>query len=256
MYKILLIGILFLFFSISCQEETIAPENNDPVITSITAFPQQVQFSDSFIVITEAYDIDGDSLFYDWSCTSGASIKGAPKWSPFELSNTKNNTRVFYAPDSLSNQIDSIRVFCNVRDRKGGGVSGWTYVGIKTSNYKSKYDFTFISFTEFPDFQSNDSIFYAWTGDLHAIGDFDTTKISKKLDSLFTVLLEDSLPLARGWYQPNDTHCGDLTVPVGPVLVIELNTPTQKISEYPFIHIDYNPFDNCENLKYRKYVFD
>lgn len=255
MYKILLIGISFLFFSISCEKETTGPKNNDPVISSMTAFPDHVQSSDSFIVITEAYDIDGDSLFYDWSCTNGASIKGAPSWSPFELSNTKDNNRIFYAPDSLSNQIDSIRVFCNVRDRKGGGILGWTYVEIGTPKYKSKYSFTFIHFAEFPDFQANDSIFYVWSGGQHAIGDFDTTKISEKLDSLFTVLLEDSLPLASGWYQPNDTHCGDLTVPVGPVLVIELNTPTQKISEYPFIHIDYNPFDSCENLRYRKYIF-
>jgi hypothetical protein len=255
MFKILSIGILFLFFSISCQEETTAPENNDPVISSITAFPVQVQLSDSFIVITEAYDIDRDSLFYDWSCTSGASIKGAPTWSPFQLSNTKNNTRIFYAPDSVSNQIDSIRVDCHVRDGKGGGISGWIYVGIKKPKYKSKYNFTFIPFTEFPDFQANDSIFYAWIGDLHAIGDFDTTKISQKLDSLFTILFEDSVPLARGWYQPNDTHCGDLTWPPGPKLVIELGKPTQRIREYPFILIDYNPFDNCENLRYRKYIF-
>ena len=256
MYKILLIGILFLFFSISCQEETTAPENNDPVISSMTAFPEQVELSDSFIVITEAYDIDGDSLFYDWSCTSGASIKGAPAWSPFELSNTKDNNRIFYAPDSVSNQIDSIRVFCHIRDGKGGGISGWIFVGIKTPKYKSKYNFKFITFTEFPDFQANDSIFYAWAADRHAIGDFDTTKISKKLDSLFTILLQDSIPVARWWYQPNDTHCDDLPWPPVPKLVVELAVPTQRILEYPFYYIEHNPFDDCGNLRYRKYIFD
>ena len=131
MHRIVLIGMLFSLFTLSCEKDTTGPKNNDPVISSLSAFPTKVQLSDSFIVICEAYDVDGDSLFYDWSCTSGASIKGTPTWSPFELSNTIENNRIFYAPDSLNSQIDSIRVFCHVRDGRGGGITDWVFISIK-----------------------------------------------------------------------------------------------------------------------------
>ena len=127
MDKILLISFLFLILTFACDDIT-NPKNNDPVIYSLTSFPNEVQFSDSFIVFCDAHDIDGDSLFYDWSCTSGASIKGASKSVPFELSNTKKNNRVFYAPDSLVVQQDSIRVFCDVRDGKGGAKAAWVFI--------------------------------------------------------------------------------------------------------------------------------
>lgn len=113
----------------SCKNETsTAPVNRSPVITSLYAFPGHVQSSDSFVVVCSAYEPDGDSLFYDWSCTSGASIKGAHPPGSFTLFHTRENARVFYAPDSLHTSQDSIRVDVHVRDGKGGGVSNWLFV--------------------------------------------------------------------------------------------------------------------------------
>ena len=108
-------------------EKTAGPVNNDPVIMSVHAFPSWVAPSDSFAVFCSAYEPDGDSLFYDWSCTSG-SVQGAPRHTPYQLFNTTENVRVFYAPDWSA--VDSIRVFVHVRDGKGGGVSGWAFIGL------------------------------------------------------------------------------------------------------------------------------
>lgn len=138
--------VLFLLISLSgCNEESTSPENNDPVITSLFAFPSLVQLSDSFAVVCSAYNPDGDSLFYDWSCTSGARISGAHPGSPFILYHTRENIRVFYAPDSLLDQNDSIRIDCHVRDGKGGGTSAWIYVGIDQNSSRLQIRFKNIS---------------------------------------------------------------------------------------------------------------
>ena len=110
------------------NETTIAPVNHNPVIASIYAFPSHVQSSDSFVVVCSAYEPDGDSLFYDWFCTSGASIQGAYPPGSFSLYHTRENARIFYAPDSLHNTQDSIRVDVDVRDGKGGGAGKWLFV--------------------------------------------------------------------------------------------------------------------------------
>ena len=132
--KIILTKYIFfslLFISIiGCNEESVTPKNNPPVITSINVFPSSVQLSDSFAVVCSAYEPDGDSLFYDWFCTSGAKIKGADNIVPWILYHTKENIRIFYSPDSVSNQIDSIRIDCNVRDGKGESKSTHIFVGI------------------------------------------------------------------------------------------------------------------------------
>lgn len=111
------------------DEETTAPINNDPVITAVRAFPNLVAPADSFAVFCLAYEPDGDSLFYDWSCTSGASVQGSDSRTPGLLNHTRENVRIFYAPDSYNGQ-DSIRVDVHVRDYNGGGVSAWLLVGL------------------------------------------------------------------------------------------------------------------------------
>ena len=130
MYKILFVILLFTGI-LACEKDLTSSRNNDPIIQSMSSFPNVVQFSDSFIVYCEAYDIDDDSLFFDWSCTSGASIKGSSAQVPFELYHTSENNRIFYAPDTLTSQIDSIRIFCNVRDGKGGIAIDWIFVELK-----------------------------------------------------------------------------------------------------------------------------
>jgi hypothetical protein len=119
---------LLLLLSAGC--ESTAPENHDPVVTSIVAFPQQVQAPDSFAVIVSAHDVDRDSLFYDWFCTNlNATIKGAPPETPYEYTNTKEHLATFYA-DSIAASSGHATVFCDVRDGKGGLKTVYVFVAI------------------------------------------------------------------------------------------------------------------------------
>ncbi len=113
-----------------CNEQTTAPANHNPTVTSLVAFPDQVHSRDSFAVVCSAFDVDGDSLVYDWSCTSGASIRGGDPLVPWTLFNARENIGIFYAPDSANNHQDSIRIDVNVRDGKGGGSSRFTFVSL------------------------------------------------------------------------------------------------------------------------------
>lgn len=128
LWIVLLLSVAALWWGCS-DDNTTAPINEDPVITSVHAFPNFVVPSDSFAVFCSAYEPDGDSLFYDWSCTSGASVHGANSLTPWMLNHTTENVRVFYAPDSYNGQ-DSIRVDVHVRDYRGGGASAWVLVGL------------------------------------------------------------------------------------------------------------------------------
>ena len=111
--------LILITMGISCKEST--EPNHDPVVNSIVAFPNAVQFSDSFAVFCSADDLDGDPLTYDWECTNhGASIKGASPESPFKLINTKENFRIFYAIDSVQFETYHAAIFCDVRDNRGG----------------------------------------------------------------------------------------------------------------------------------------
>ena len=119
--------ILLIMLQAGCVNE---PVNHDPTVSSIVAFPNPAQQSDSILVICDARDQDADALTYDWSCgIHQASIKGAPPEKPYELIGTRDNKRVFYTPDSLPCVItpDSViclnshaAIFCDVRDGRGG----------------------------------------------------------------------------------------------------------------------------------------
>jgi hypothetical protein len=103
-------------------------QNRNPVILSVTIFPQVVAPSDSLIVICNAVDPDGDTLVYDWYSLSGSivRIKGA-RPGAFVLYNTPENSRIFYAPDSqyVVAPQDTFGLECAVRDLRGGtDVSG------------------------------------------------------------------------------------------------------------------------------------
>ena len=106
-----------------CEDCVTEPTNHNPIVTSIVAFPNPVQLADSFLVTCSAHDVDGDPLTYDWECSNyGASIKGAPTANPFKLANTMEDTRVFYARDSIPSLYENYHaaIFCDVRDGKGG----------------------------------------------------------------------------------------------------------------------------------------
>jgi len=130
----LLLSIVLVLFLTTCKENITNPKNNDPVINSIVVFPTQVQIADSFVVYCDAYDIDDDSLVYDWFSTSGVTIKGASNLHPFSLYSTKENYRVFYTPDRLNIGLDTIRVNCYVRDNNIGTTSGSVLITYKANN--------------------------------------------------------------------------------------------------------------------------
>ena len=105
---------------IYCDEVPVKPEdkNQSPKIFSLTIFPEVVKPNDSLIVVCNAFEPDGDTLVYDWSTTGVVRIKG---YNHPWLYNTKNNSQIFYAPDSqfVSSPKDTFWVQCFARDRKG-----------------------------------------------------------------------------------------------------------------------------------------
>jgi hypothetical protein len=118
---------LFLTLLLSCfnctKENPMQPQNNSPEILSLDVFPDVVKPSDSLIVICEAIDPDGDTLVYDWITSGVVRIKGS---NYHRLYHTSENTRIFYAPDSLhvSAPQDTFWIQCFARDVKGGSVAG------------------------------------------------------------------------------------------------------------------------------------
>jgi hypothetical protein len=111
--------------NINCSDENpVKPENQEPVILSLIAFPDVVMPNDSLIVICNAFDQDADTLVYDWYTGGLVGIKGALPGVPARF-NTHENSQIFYAPDSINVNApqDTFWIECAVRDRKGGQVS-------------------------------------------------------------------------------------------------------------------------------------
>ena len=123
--SILLIAIMLISMS-SCNENPVdnKKENRSPEILSLVVFPEIVNPSDSLIVICNATDPDGDSLFYDWYADGIIKIKGGRPGLPV-LFNTDENSRIFFAPDSkyVSAPQDTFSIECAVRDGIGGQIS-------------------------------------------------------------------------------------------------------------------------------------
>lgn len=114
---------LILLGMIGCSDNPVEARktNRNPVMLSLTVFPEVVGPSDSLIVVCDAIDPDGDSLVYDWYTSGVVRIKGGTPNNP-ALYNTSENYRVFYAPDSLHvfGSLDTFWVECAARDRIGG----------------------------------------------------------------------------------------------------------------------------------------
>lgn len=120
----ILIAMFVLLNISSCNESPVeVKENKEPVIFSLVAFPDVVYPNDSLIVICNAYDPDADTLVYDW-ITSGSIVRIKGSNHPW-LYNTKENSQIFYAPDSqfVSAPQDTFWIQCAARDGKGGQVS-------------------------------------------------------------------------------------------------------------------------------------
>ena len=113
------LGILLATILTSCNENSTKVENNDPILKSLRAFPSIVNSGDSVIVICEAVDPDGDTLFYDWFADSRLKIQGAGS-DYFYLYNTRENTRIVYPTKKKDEPTDTAWISCSVRDGIGG----------------------------------------------------------------------------------------------------------------------------------------
>ncbi len=111
---------LFTLLSIQCSDNNpLKPENHDPVIRSLTAFPAVIGLTDSVVVICNAVDPDGDTLVYDWISDGRLIVQGAIPSEHF-LYNTIANSHVFYPGGAIRSPVDTPWVQCFARDRKGG----------------------------------------------------------------------------------------------------------------------------------------
>jgi hypothetical protein len=98
------------------------PVNRFPVMTSLSVFPSDIAISDSAVVTCLATDQDGDTLVYDWATDLRLRIRGNRSGDPTK-SNTFSNSETFY-PDYHPAQVDTVRIACSVRDRRGGVATG------------------------------------------------------------------------------------------------------------------------------------
>lgn len=102
----------------ACTEFPTRPNNREPAISAVFAFPQVVGQGDSLLVTIIASDPDGDALVYDWETDARFVIKDA--WGVVYAYNTLTNSQILYRSTDASPD-DTAWIWCGVRDRKGGG---------------------------------------------------------------------------------------------------------------------------------------
>ncbi len=118
--------ILLLFFMFSnngCDKDNpVKSQNHNPIILSLTVFPDVIGLSDSAVVVCNAMDPDGDTLVYDWYTDGRLEFKGNPPWEIGVRSNTNENYQIVF-PVQASNfpPVDTVWVQVQARDGKGGG---------------------------------------------------------------------------------------------------------------------------------------
>ena len=106
--------------SINCDNDNpTKPENHDPIIKSLIAFPEIIGLTDSVVIICNAVDPDGDILVYDWITYGRLRVQGAIPSDHF-LYNTHENSHVFYPGGAIRSPVDTPWVQCFARDGKGG----------------------------------------------------------------------------------------------------------------------------------------
>ena len=120
MKTILILCTISLLVLLSCEEDIIKPENHQPIIFSLTAFPDVLGPTDSVIIVCNAMDPDADTLVYDWFTDGKSKIKGA-QFPDNILYHTYENSRVIYPEDNII-LPDTLWVHCDARDVKGKSV--------------------------------------------------------------------------------------------------------------------------------------
>lgn len=105
----------------SCDPELpIQPVNRSPVVRSLTVFPAVIGPGDSAIVICEAIDPDGDTLYFDWSSDCRLSMS-SPRNHGGTVFSERSGRMVVRAGTCATAPLDTGFVSCHVRDGRGGG---------------------------------------------------------------------------------------------------------------------------------------
>ncbi len=109
----------------SCNNNpaTLTVQNRNPIILSVTVFPDTIGPADSAIVICNAWDPDGDSLVYDWITDGRLNLKDVGVPNEHFRFNTHENSQVFYPSQAIRSPIDTPWVEVSARDGIGGSVS-------------------------------------------------------------------------------------------------------------------------------------
>jgi len=121
--KQVMVVIAFVLFDISCDKDNpVKPVNHNPIILSLTVFPDVISLSDSAIVVVNAMDPDGDTLVYDWYSDGTLEFKGNPSWEIGVRPNTHENYQIVFPVQSPNfPPVDTVWVQVQARDGKGGG---------------------------------------------------------------------------------------------------------------------------------------
>jgi hypothetical protein len=98
-------------------EDPTQPINHNPVIHSVTLFPQSIGPGDSAIVVCEASDRDGQTLVFDWQTDAALRIKGAH--NGVYLYDSRDKSQIFYY-GTPTTPTDTAWIACSVRDDIGG----------------------------------------------------------------------------------------------------------------------------------------
>ena len=130
---IIFLLLVILLGIISCDEEVVKPINHQPIIFSLTAFPDIIGPQDSSIIICNAMDPDADTLVYDWYTDGKSRIKGAPYYNDWVLYNTSENSCIVFPKNVNIIPIDTLWIECSARDGKGGGA-------VRSVSFILKYD--------------------------------------------------------------------------------------------------------------------
>ena len=118
--------VTFILSIMSCNDKPVnseEPQNHNPVIFSLLAFPDTIGPTDSVIVVCNAMDPDGDTLVYDWITDSRLRIKGALV-GDHSLYHTHESYRIFYPTPFVNNPVDTPWVQCFARDVRGKSANG------------------------------------------------------------------------------------------------------------------------------------
>jgi len=94
--------------------------NHSPTVQGLSVFPTTLGVGDSAIVTCLATDADGDTVVCDWNADCRMRLKADFQGDGFVF-NTFDHSMVVYAGACNRAPADTGLVYCEVRDRRGGG---------------------------------------------------------------------------------------------------------------------------------------